>query len=229
MDKLFKSYEQSFKALRETEQDEISRSLRLFNIRLRLALDLHVDFSGDYSLTRTKIVRETYSLIFQLLESWNAYEALSHYAKQVSSYVNSKNVKSRIYSKEFLEKTGSMISLENGLAWLREEYSSDSKTRESIRCYLDRIVLDSELGKTIKEDAKSISDHLSGAKSISGIELLSLIYDERNLYYHNGESAKMGMRYGDRKKLISKYREVIIESMIKIAVCIMDEQNANSL
>lgn len=229
MEKLFKLYEKSFKALCETEQDEIPRSLRLFNIRLRLALDINVDFGGDYSLTRTKIVRETYSLIFRLLEAWNAYEALSHYAKEVSSYVNAGNTKSRIYSKEFLEKTGALASLENALVWLRNEWSSDTKMKESLHGYLERIDKEGTLGRTIKDDVRSIAECLRGLKDISGVELMSLFYAERNLYYHNGESAKMGMRYGDRKRLISKYREVLIENLLRISVFIMDEQNAKSL
>lgn len=229
MEELFKSYERSFKALSETEQDELPRSLRLFNIRLRLALDITVDFGGDYSLTRTPIVRETYSLIFRLLEAWNAYEALSHYVKNVSSYISPGNAKSRIYTQTFLEKTGSLSYLKDALEWLRNECSIDGKMKESIRCYLDRIDSDTELKKTIKEDAKSIAEYLNGTKDISGVELLSLIYAERNLYYHNGESAKMGMRYGDRKKLIFKYREILIDSLIRISVFIMNEQHAKSL
>jgi hypothetical protein len=229
MDQLFKSYEKSFKALCETEEDEIPRQLRLFNIRLRLALDMNVDFSGEFSLTRTKIVRETYSLIFRLLETWNAYEALSHYAKEVGSYVGSGNAKSRIYSKEFLEKTGALASLQETLVWLRNEYLEKSRMKDSLDCYLGRIEKDVALGKTIKDDARAISDYLRGLKNISGVEFFSLIYAERNLYYHNGESAKMGMNYSDRKLLISRYREVLVESLIKISVLIMDEQNTKSM
>jgi hypothetical protein len=226
MEKLFKLYQKSFKALSAVEEDDIPRSLRLFNIRLRLALDMKVDFDGAYSLTRTKVVRETYSLIFRLLEAWNAYEALSHYAKEVSHYVGSGGAKSRIYSKEILENSGALAALKEALVWLRDEYTRDSRMRKSLNDYFGRINNDVLLGKTIKDDAKSISEFLRGLKDISGVELISLFYAERNLYYHNGESAKMGMNYRDRKKLISKYRDVLLDNLLMISVFIMDEQIA---
>jgi len=77
MNQLFEQYEQSLSLLRELEQDDLPRSLRSFNIRIRLAIDIQVNFKGMISLTKTKDVRDTYALIIQLVELWNAFEALS--------------------------------------------------------------------------------------------------------------------------------------------------------
>lgn len=224
MSLLFDQYTSKFNELRDLEQDELPRSLRLFNIRLRLAADIQINFKGEISLTKATDVRETYALIIQLMEAWNAYEAFSHYASEVSTHVAKKVSKAKIYTQTFLTTVGSMQTLENALDWIKSEYSNSSRFKKDITQYISRIEQDSQLSEKLKEDAKSVLKHLSGEKTISGIELLSLIYAERNMYYHNGETAKMGMAYSNRKKLITKYREILFEHMLKLAIHIVDEQ-----
>lgn len=224
MNRLFVQYSSKFDELRDLEQDELPRSLRLFNIRLRLAFDIEIDFKGKISLTKTKEVRETYVLIIQLMEAWNAYEAFSHYANEVSSHVVQKVSKSKIYTQAFLTAVGSMQTLKDALSWLNSEYANNGRFKKDLAQYITRLRQDSHLTKTLKEDAKDLLSHLNGEKTVSGIELLSLIYAERNMYYHNGETAKMGMAYSNRKKLITKYRETLIEHILKLAIHIIDEQ-----
>ncbi len=67
MNQLFHQYEQNLSLLRELEEDSFPRSLRLFNIRIRLAMDIQINFKGMISLTKTKDVRDTYVLIVQLM------------------------------------------------------------------------------------------------------------------------------------------------------------------
>jgi len=224
MNRLFNQYSEKFNELRDLEQDELPRSLRVFNIRLRLALDIEIDFKGGVSLTKSPQVRETYVLIIKLMEAWNAYEALSHYVKEVSPRNVRKASKPKIYSQTFLTSVGSTQTLGEALAWLKLEYAGHGPFKNDFKIYLGRIEQDSQLSPKIKGDAISILKHLDDEKIVSGIELLSLIYAERNMYYHNGETAKMGMAYSNRKKLISKYREVLVEHMLRLAIFIIDEQ-----
>ena len=224
MNLLFDQYSSKFNELNDLEQDELPRSLRLFNIRLRLAADIQINFKGDISLTKALDVRETYVLIIQLMETWNAYEAFSHYANEVSSHVVNKVSKAKIYTQTFLTTVGSMQILGNALVWIKSEYDNSNRFKKDITQYISRIEQDSQLSEKLKNDATSVLKHLSGEKTISGIELLSLIYAERYMYYHNGETAKMGMAYSNRKKLITKYREILFEHMLKLAIYIIDEQ-----
>ena len=46
------------------------------------------------------------------------------------------------------------------------------------------------------------------------INILALIYGERNLFYHNGEAAIMGMTYVMRKWLLDEYREALIQVLL---------------
>ena len=46
------------------------------------------------------------------------------------------------------------------------------------------------------------------------INILALIYRERNLFYHNGEAAIIGMTYVMRKWLHDEYREALIQVLL---------------
>src|SRR5665647_3155383 len=95
---LFEDYNRKFESLKEILQDELPRSLKLYNIRLRLAIDMQIDFKGEISLTKTREVRETYILIIKLMECWNAYEALYHYVKSTGKYANTSESIFKVYS-----------------------------------------------------------------------------------------------------------------------------------
>ncbi|MCU7807790.1 MAG: hypothetical protein KZQ73_07975 [Candidatus Thiodiazotropha sp. (ex Semelilucina semeliformis)] len=224
MNHLYYEYEENLRQLRELEQDDLARSLRLFNIRIRLAIDIQIDFKGEISLTKTKEVRDTYVLLIQLMELWNAYEALSHYVAEVTDHLVKKVSKSKIYTQTYLKQVGSLSSLAKTIASIREMYKKSTTFREDFDNYIERIKEDEKLSKTLKDDATSIGRHAKEGIDISGIEVLSLIYAERNMYYHNGETAKMRMRYSNRKKLISWYKEVLFEQTLKVANSVIIEQ-----
>ncbi len=224
MNQHYFEYEQNLSELREREQDDIARSLRLFNIRIRLAIDIQIDFKGEISLTKTKDVRDTYVLIIQLMELWNAYEALSHYVGEVTDHIVKKVSKSRIYTQAFLKQVDSLPTLRKALENIKESYKKSSTFREDFDNYINKIEGDDKLSKTLKEDAANIIKFVKQEKDISGIEILSLIYAERNMYYHNGETAKMGMRYSNRKKLVSWYKETLLEQTLKVANAVIIEQ-----
>jgi len=224
MNQLYYKYEENLRQLRELEQDDLARSLRLFNIRIRLAIDIQIDFKGEISLTKTKEVRDTYVLLIQLMELWNAYEALSHYVGEVSDHIVKKAGKSKIYTQSHLKQVGSLSTLANTIASIRETYKKSTAFREDFDGYIERIEEDGKLSKTLKGDATNIGKFVKDEINISGIEILSLIYAERNMYYHNGETAKMGMRYSNRKKLISWYKEALFEQTLKVANAVILEQ-----
>jgi len=224
MNNLFRNYAKSFDELRDLEQDEVPRSLRLFNIRVRLALDIEIDFNNSFSFTKTKTVRDTYALLLQLMEAWNAYEALTHYVKEVSPNLLQNTVKSRVYKKSSIESACGAEYFECSLAWLRSESHMSTSFNKDFHNYLERIIEAEKLGKSIKKDAKSLQDYLNNGKLISGVELLSLIYAERNMYYHNGETAKMGMTYFNRKKLLCKYKELLFSFMFQMANFVINQQ-----
>lgn len=224
MNDLFQQYDQKFETLKDLMQDELPRSLRLFNLRLRLALDIQIDFKGEVSLTKTREVRETYIKIIKLMEMWNAYESLFHYAKELGRYANPKANKAKIYAQSLLREVGSLAILKQAAESIKSNYESNPRFKEDFNQYINRIKKDPRIKSTLTDDTLSFREYCMNRKSISGIEMLSLIYAERNMYYHNGETAKMGMRYSNRKLLIDTYRNCLVNHTLMLSSYILDSE-----
>jgi DNA-directed RNA polymerase subunit N (RpoN/RPB10) len=228
MSELFHQYDQKFETLKDLMQDELPRNLRLFNLRLRLALDIQIDFKGEVSLTKTRDVRETYVKIIKLMEMWNAYESLFHYAKELGKYANPKANKAKIYAQSLLREVGSLAILKQAAETIKSRYVSNHRFKEDFDQYIHRIKKDDRIKSTLTDDALAFRAYCLNRKSISGIEILSLIYTERNMYYHNGETAKMGMRYSNRKLLIDTYRHCLIDHTLMLSNYILDAEIADN-
>lgn len=220
--KLFEKYNESFNRLIGLPQYELPRSLRLFNIRFRLAIDIQIDFKGEISLTKTKQVRDTYVLLIKLMEIWNAYEALFQYAKDTQKYANAKESIFKGYSQNFLTDVGSLIILKSTLNEIKSKYNDDSNFKNDFNQLIKRIEDDDRIKHTLTESCKSIIEFFEGTKSISGIETIALIYAERNMYYHNGETAKMGMRYGNRQFLLRTLTSGFYRHMLLLITKILE-------
>ncbi len=225
---LFEEYNRSFEKLKVLQRDLMPRSLHLFNIRIRLALDVIIDFKGEISLTKSKVVRDTYILIMRLMESWNAYEALFHYAKDINKCSNPNGGIYKAYSQMFLMEIGTLSIFRNNLEELRLKYSTENSFKNNFVQLINRIQEDDRIKPRLSSDCKVIMDFFEGGKEISGIEIIALIYAERNMYYHNGETAKMGMNYGNRQFLIRSLTTSFYKHMLILAKSIIDiEYNEN--
>jgi hypothetical protein len=226
---LFDEYNRSFEKLKVLKGDLLPRSLNLFNIRIRLALDIIIDFNGEISLTKSKEVRDTYVLIIRLMESWNAYEALFHFAKDIKKCANPNGGIYKAYSQIFLMEIGTLAILRNSLDELKLKYLAEKNFRYDFVQLIDRIQLNPGIRSKLSGDCKAIIEYFKGEKNISGIEMIALIYAERNMYYHNGETAKMGMNYGNRQFLIRSLTTSFYKHMLLLAKSIIDKEYDDSV
>lgn len=224
MHELYEKYRASRKLLEELEQDNLARSLRLFDIRIRLAIDVQIDFKGEVSLTRTLAVKQTYIVLLKLMELWNAYEALSHYIGDVSTHVARGVTKSRIYSQAFLADAGCLERLAQAANSIKQNYQTIGTYRKDFDIYSARLAQDPHLKATLKSDAASMLGFAKGERPVSGIEILSLIYAERNMYFHNGETAKLGMRYCNRRDLLTDYKDTLLDVILGLAYHVVTAQ-----
>lgn len=221
---LITKYDKNFKKLEKNS----SRTLVLFNIRLRLALDIQVNFSGKSLKIKKKIILETYSKLIKLVELWNAYEAFIQYTNELGKYGNSKNNKAKIYSQSFLKEIGSLSVLKQLLNELKSKFIKDNNFKKDMNGYLKHIENDKRIGKKLTNDIISVKNYFENEKEISGIEILSLIYVERNMYYHNGETARMNMQYNNRKLLLDDYRKCLHEHVLILANHILNSERLNT-
>ena len=222
--KTFNDFDIQFERLKSKLGDTLSRNLRLFNIRFRLAHDILIDFKGEISMTKTLDVRNTYKIIIKLMETWNSYEALYHYVKELGKYCNPKENITKKYSQSFLDKIGSLSLLKTKLDIIKGLYESDSNFKDDFSQLIERFIKDDRISPKLKESCKNVLDYFENKKTISGIEIIALIYAERNMYYHNGETAKMGMRYLNRQNLINIYQDCLEKHILILATHIIQNE-----
>lgn len=222
---LFEKYILLYKELQELYQGDLPRSIRVYNIRLRLALDIEIDFKGEVSLTNKPIVKETYVLLIKLMEIWNAYEGLAHFIQEDTDISPIKNASmDRKYSIELLEKVESLSILKNTLERLKTKCIEDGNFKEDFEILLKRIYNNPAIKTMLSNSCQNIVEFLEEDKEISGMELLSLIYAERNMYYHNGETVKMGMGYRNRKYLLSEITKSFYLHVLLLTNYVIKEQ-----
>ena len=220
----YKRYYKKYKL----SKNNLPRTLVLFNIRLRLALDIQIDFSSKSLEFKNSSILETYTKIIKLTELWNAYEALMQYTKKIGRYGRPKKSKAKIYSDTFLKKIGSLPILKKLMCKLKSDFIEDENFKKDFNKYLIYIEKNDGIGKILKKDILSIRKYLDNKMEISGIEIISLIYIERNLYYHNGEIAKMGMNYNNRKLLLDEYKEYFESHILVLANYILCSEINNN-
>jgi len=237
MNKLFSSYEELYKTydsnLRE-HNHKISRQLRVFDIRFRLAIDLKIDYIGEVSYVKTKDVKETYILTLKLMDLWNSYEALVKYVSKELKHSlvkcapdTFKNAAHRTTVENYYNKTTSLDSLKFVAENFKKKAKENEKFKKDFKAYVDRISKDNSksIESHIKNQAVSLYEFIEFDKDISGIEILSLIYAERNMYFHDGEPCKMGISYASRKYLLSTYYNCLEEVILKSAIFVLSKLN----
>jgi len=222
--KLFQDYDRNFTKLYGMLKDELPKRLTLFNIRLRLALDIQVAFKGEVSLTKTKSVRDTYVLLVRLMESWNAYEALFNYVKDTKKYANTNSSISKAYSEAFLTEIGSIQFLRESLDNLRQQFISNDRFKKDFTQFLQRMIDDEHIGASLTTSCKKFIDCFEKGKNISPVEMIALIYAERNMYYHNGAAAKMGMSYKNRQYLLKTFTEGFHKHILLLITKIIEKE-----
>ena len=198
--------------------EEVPRSLRLFDIRFRLALDLQIDFEGGRARVRTDVIKESYQRLYKLVDMFNAYEAFGQFYTTVFGVKcqkgRVKNESPNSDFEEYLEKTGADKVLKHLAKAIFSRMESKKNFKDNFDTYLDKIVASDRLQDGMLNAFNEMKLDFKQNNSTRVINLLSLIYAERNQFYHNGEAAKMGMTYANRKWILEQYRETLIQVLL---------------
>ena len=219
----FNDYKNQYDKYQEIMESDIVRSLRVFDIRIRLSLDISVSFNGTISYTKTKSVRDTYSLIFNLLEVFFSLEALRHCGHEMG--YNSNNGPIQSFSLELIKNA----QLYDDLKYYSEKLKSLCKSKSffnNINQYFNRFINDQRISNQIKDNIRNIIGYLKSKDiELSGKEFIALAYAERNMYVHNDETARMGMiNYNHRKEILNILYEYVSIFTLKIITYILKNE-----
>lgn len=223
INELLKAYLDLYEELSNLTGDNLPKRLRQFNIRFKLSLDVTIDFKGEIPLTKSKSVRELYSLLIKLLEIWNAYEALKHYSYELGLISKNESIY-KAYSQKLLKEYNCLEILKETLDELKQKYLINRTFESNIRGYMSHIENDSEIRSNLKKSCLSILEYFNDEKPISGIEIIALIYAERNMYYHNGETAILNMNYKNRNELLTILLKCLIIYILTLIIEILKRE-----
>lgn len=169
--------------------------------------------------TKTKEVKEVYALLVKLMESWNAYEALFKYVKGTGRYHIGEKIVYGGYSKEFLAEVSALSVLKEALDGIRSKCMSDSGFKKDFEELISKIQSEKNVSQALKEKCKTVLNN-----DASGIEIIALIYAQRNMYYHAAEAGKMGMEYANAAYLIKHLTVYFHKYVLKLATKIFEKE-----
>jgi hypothetical protein len=209
--------------LRELCDGVLPRRMRQFDIRFRLACSLQISFDSSLSYTKTESTKKTYKELMQLNDLWFAYEGLFCLSK-ARGLVKASGSK----SDPFLEVHTEELGL-NHIARLlepmyRNELLVDSARRNDLCGYIDYLCA-SATSKTQIKLLERLREITQAAEPPSFSLWLALIYAIRNMYVHNTDTAKSGVKsYATKIAVLSLSKDFMIGTMLAISERLLSDE-----
>ncbi len=172
----------------------IPRALRLFKIRLNLAIGLKIDFNDQYAQTKDKKTKDTYIQIYKCNEAWFSYESMEiacenlHLLKNVST--NNKieylyNVKCGISKFKKIHTSCNTL--------IKQGIYDKIKVYQDIKKYIAFLESNPFIKPAISSKLAEASIKINTKKYLRHKEILAIAYASRNIFLHGGETAKTGV------------------------------------
>lgn len=196
----YQTYQNCYSRFWQQEKLLISKGcIRKFDVRIRLVLGMEIKFNKDFAYTKTPDIETIYQLSLKLNEAWFAYESLLNVCEelQLVKYKTKGQQKTLVKTDPFESTQISILDLPKIIHffnnYLREQLFNKSKSHEDLLNYLHYLMAHSSTGmsKALKKCLKC----LQYKKILNFQEVLTIIYAIRNLYVHNGDAAKSGVKY----------------------------------
>ena len=185
-------YLQCIDELRELCDGELPRGIRQFDIRFRLARSIQISFDSTISYTKTESTKKTYRALIELNDLWFAYEGLYALAK-TRGLLKASGSK----SDPFTEDAADAIGLSHIVKLLECRYQSEMLSeplRRQDYCAYIVYLRDNASSSTQKGLLERLRDKTDASECLDFSSWLALVYAIRNLYVHNTDTAKSGVK-----------------------------------
>lgn len=191
-EQLFADYSQQFSIFYTRMEYEIPRSLRLFDIRFRLALSLQVSFDSQISYTKTESTRRTYALILKLNDLWFAYEGLFQICKD-QNWLKTNATKATPFTLEMIQNLGLDDWSQAFAKKWQQAMLQNTRFHKDCMGYIDYLQTTAS-GKTQQRLLAQLLSQIQQPDIVEFNTQLALIYAIRNMYVHNTDTAKSGVK-----------------------------------
>jgi len=195
--------------------------VRKFDVRLRLVLGLSIQFNTKYAQTKTPNVAQLYQLKLKLNEIWFAYEALLAVCEEGrhTQVIQMGRHQKLCNTNPFTLNKLAVLGLENEMqafnTYLAAHLLHDERYKNDTIDYLQYLYDNSSRG--LKPPLKRCIRKIDQQKDLDFVNILSFTYAIRNLYVHNGDAAKTGVKYYTTKvKLLQNVSDFMVLICLKI-------------
>ncbi len=205
---LYQDFEQCFEALilkanldRDNFDQIFNRPLRLFRLRLKLTIGLNLSIDPQYALVRNKSTANTYVQIFKSNEAWSTYEAMLKIAS--TRHWKKPNVKSAadVFAPETIRMFGVEAVLDVANTLFAQHIMARPNIKNDVVNYLQAMagkVENKHLAFLLNQTAHKIQQH----DLLDHRDLMSIVNGTRNIFVHQGETAKTGAKLYKSKELL---------------------------
>jgi hypothetical protein len=226
---LFDSYQRTYAAYwasPSTKRQAPHSIVRKFDVRMRLALGLQISFDTKYAQTRTPEIAHLYKLTLKINEAWFAYEALLNICESANlvklQKVGSKTKMLNTDPFEFAVLDNFSLSAE--IVAFNEHLQANLLHKNNLRAdmigYVHHLIEHS--GPGLRKTIRRCLRKLNLDKQLHFVDILNLIYAIRNLYVHNGDAAKTGVKnYTTKIKLLENIADFLLLICLKIGIIVI--------
>jgi hypothetical protein len=205
-------------SIQAKKNDDATRAVRRFDIKLRLAKGMQVDFDSSISRTKTASVKKCYITLVKLASYWNALEAFAAFTKcnggtdkwfKLTECVFSDNEANEILLKGLkdIQALFAKKAFQENFVSFAEKIESvlgkDGQTKNNLAAFQDAY--------------RYFKESRAVEKVPSPLVMLRLMNIERNIFYHSGESVKMDLPdYTNREKLLQLYMVTLEKYLLRL-------------
>jgi len=184
-------------------EDIFPRELRLFRVRLRLAIGLKISFDKNFAMVANEPTEKAYIEIMKCNEAWFSYEAMNKLCQKW----NLKKISITSMADIFDAPTLTLFNIKNEI----DNFNNEVKT---VICANPKIAVDIEkyltfLEGAVEKDAlkniiRPTISKITTKQDWENKEIFGVLYATRNISVHQGETAKSGVKFYKNKILLLK-------------------------
>lgn len=150
----------------------------------------------------------------KLMESWYAFEALIKFTRP---NIVRGEVKYNAISRDINSIAGCDDIFNDCHANLMQRCGNNNFLNDFSELNII-INNDNSLGRRLREDCSRLFTSLTNNVNLSKLEIMALIYAERNMYIHSGLTAFGGMSPSNRIFLLDLYIKYLNQHILKLAI-----------
>lgn len=223
-------YLEEFETYNEYTEGKWAQNIKVFDIRLSLALSSKISFDSNFRYTKTEKSRDVSRLTLMLSNQWFCFEALLDVCKEHGYLTNSRS-KTTSISLETLELLSQEFQFERAIDSFWDINSDLIRSNSKFRPDLQKFVayLSEKASKGQKKSLLHVHNKFTNIDDFEVHDILALAYAIRNQYVHAGDTPKSGVNFYTTKIAVLKNtHDFLVLLNVALSSLVLKQINAST-